>query len=62
MTYTTDDESATAADLGVGVKTVRRFKRELPNFPQPVQIRGRDYYYARQIRKWKREQLERVTS
>ena len=51
--------SAVAVDLDVGPKTVRKFKRELPHFPRPVKIRGRDYYYARQIRKWKRDQAAR---
>ena len=30
--------------------------RELPGFPQPVKIRGRNYDYTRLIQRWKREQ------
>ena len=67
-TITGDDDvgplqptSATAADLGVCVKTVRRFRRELPDFPQPVKVRGRDYDYTRKIRQWKREQAAKVS-
>jgi hypothetical protein len=46
---------ATADDLGVCVKSVERFRREIPDFPQPVKIRGRNYDYVRQIQRWKRE-------
>ena len=46
---------ATAADLGVCARSVERYRREIPDFPQPVKIRGRNYDYVRRIQKWKRE-------
>ena len=63
MTTITDDDlgplqptSATAADLGVCARSIERYRRELPGFPQPVKIRGRNYDYTRLIQRWKREQ------
>jgi hypothetical protein len=46
---------ATAADLGVCARSVERYRREIPDFPQPLKIRGRNYDYVRRIQKWKRE-------
>jgi hypothetical protein len=63
MTTTDDDlgplqpTKVTAADLGVCPRSVERYRREVPGFPQPVKIRGRNYDYTRQIRKYKRELL-----
>jgi hypothetical protein len=61
MTTTDDDlgplqpTKATAADLGICARSVERYRRELPGFPQPVKIRGRNYDYTRLIQKYKRE-------
>ena len=62
MTTIPDDDlgplqptSATAADLGVCARSIERYRRELPDFPQPVKIRGRNYDYTRQIQNYKRE-------
>ena len=61
MTTITDDlgplqpTRATAADLGVCTKSVERFRREIPDFPQPVKIRRRNYDYVREIQRWKRD-------
>jgi hypothetical protein len=63
MTTISDDDlgplqptKATAADLGVCARSVERYRRDLPGFPQPVKIRGRNYDYTRLIQKWKRQQ------
>jgi hypothetical protein len=62
MTTIADDDlgplqptRATAADLGVCTKSVERFRREIPDFPKPVKIRGRNYDYVREIQRWKRQ-------
>jgi hypothetical protein len=62
MTTIDDDDlgplqptKATAADLGVCPRTVERYRREIPDFPQPVNIRGRNFDYTRRIQKYKRE-------
>jgi predicted DNA-binding transcriptional regulator AlpA len=34
---------------------VERFRREIPDFPKPVKIRGRNYDYTREIQRWKRQ-------
>jgi hypothetical protein len=44
----------TAADLGVCSRSIERYRRTMPGFPQPVNINGRNYDYARQIQSYKR--------
>jgi hypothetical protein len=58
MTAITDDDLGPlqpTKNLGVCLRSVERYRRELPGFPQPVKIRGRNYDYTRQIQKYKRE-------
>jgi hypothetical protein len=63
MTTITDDDlgplqptKVTAADLGVCARSVERYRRGIPDFPQPVKIRGRNYDRTRAIQNWKRKQ------
>jgi hypothetical protein len=65
MTTITDDDLGplqptrqTAIDLGVCVRTVERYRREIPGFPQPIKIRNRNQDRTRAIQQWKRERAE----